>query len=159
STALSSTARKGSRAASCSSPSARRSERRCGPSRPAPAVRRSASVTAETLGERAAAGGPSGPLAARVHASEGPLHVAHAEEAERLRLPERGAVADDRQAGQGSRAPRDEIGERAAGEVGGADAVPRVAARPGEAGPAIVIDARHPVAGHRERAAPGVREA
>ena len=52
----------------------------------------------------------------------------------------------------------DQVGERAAGEVGRRHAVADVAAGPGQAGRAVEPDRRVPVAGDAERAAPAVRD-
>ncbi len=55
-------------------------------------------------------------------------------------------------------ATEDQVGQRAAGEVGGGDAVADVAAGPGEAVAAIEADGGTPIPRYAEWSAPGVRE-
>ena len=65
-------------------------------------------------------------------------------------------MADPRQPGQLGVAAEDEVAQGAAGEVGGADAVADVPARPAEPGLAVEPDRGAPVARDAERAAPRV---
>ena len=69
---------------------------------------------------------------------------------------DRRAVPDPGQPGEVGVAAEDEVGEGAAGEVGGAHAVADVAAGPAEPGGRVEADRGRPVAGDAERAAPGV---
>src|SRR5439155_7176442 len=99
-----------------------------------------ASMPAEALRQRAAVRGPAGPLGFVVHPGEGALDVAHAEPAQRLRLPGGGSVPDDRQSGQRGRSFGEKVGEGAPGQVRGGDTMAGVAARRGDARGAVVGD-------------------
>ena len=79
-------------------------------------------------------------------------------EAQRLGLPLRAAVVDPGQGHQVGVAAQHQVGQGAAGDVGGHHAVPGVAAGPAEPGGRVEADAHAPVAGNAQRAAPVVRD-
>ena len=74
----------------------------------------------------------------------------------RFAFPMRRPVVDPGECGEFGLVGQDQIGERAAREVGGAHAVAHVAARPSESGGPVVAHRRVPITRHAERPSPFV---
>ncbi len=85
---------------------------------------------------------------ARVGGAVKRVHRVDAEPAQRFGLPAADAAVHPRQGGQRGVLTQDEVAQSSAREVGGRDAVPRVAARVAETGLVVKDDGRAPVAGH-----------
>src|SRR3712207_1764097 len=115
-------------------------------------------VCAQALGEALAGGRLAGALGAVINTLQATLHVPHAEPAQRLGLPGARPVVGCGQASDGGVTAQDQVSQSPSGEVGDGYALPGIAARGGDAARRVIRHRGHPVAGHRQRAAPGVGE-